>query len=88
MANERLSPQDYKDAVFTQTACNLSGIVFSFAKVMQKICNEANAQGHGTDWKNQHSICRLYAEQIAFLTSGKDWHEAYNECEEIGNTAK
>jgi hypothetical protein len=83
-----LTPNDYADAIHAQSACNLSGIVFSFARVMQRICNEANAGGHGTDWKNNHAISRLYAEQIAHLSgSGQPeggpnaYHKAYAECE-------
>lgn len=83
-----LTPRDYSDAIFAQSACNLSGIVFSFAQVMQRICNEANAGGHGTDWKNHHPIARLYAEQIAHLSGagmtsdeGCTYSKAYAECE-------
>jgi len=66
--DEFLTPHDYEMALHSQSACNLSGIVFGFAEVMQKICNEANRDGHGTEWKNKHPICRLYAEQIAHLS--------------------
>lgn len=83
-----LTANDYANAIFAQSACNLSGIVFGFASVMQRICNEANAGGHGTDWKNSHPIARLYAEQIAHLTGSgmpdggsNDYHRAHDECE-------
>ena len=72
---------DYQAAIDVQNGCNLSGIVFSFARVMQKICNEACVEHHGTDWKNNHPIARLYAEQIMFLTSGRDYSDAADECE-------
>lgn len=82
------TPRDYADALNAQSACNLSGIVFSFARVMQRICDEANAGGHGTDWKNHHPIAVLYSAQIAHLSgSGQpeggsfDYHKAYAECE-------
>jgi hypothetical protein len=84
-----LQPSDYANALHAQSACNLSGIVFSFARVMQRICNEANAGGHGTDWKNHHPIVRLYAEQIAHLSGAGQpdggpvsYHEAYKVCTE------
>lgn len=85
MADEYLTERDYQDAVFSQTACNLSGIVFAFARVMQKICNEAERDGHGTDWRNSHPIARLYAEQIAHLSGGREWKDAHDECEKKGN---
>jgi hypothetical protein len=78
-----LESSDYKKAIFSQTACNLSGIVFEFARVMQKICDEAGREGHGTDWKNTHPICVLYAEQILHLSGGsKKYFEAHKFCEE------
>lgn len=84
-----LTPDDYGRAIDSQSACNLSGIVFSFALVMQRICNESNAGGHGTEWKNHHPISRLYAEQIAYLsgagtpTRGENhYHKAYDICME------
>lgn len=78
-----ITPQDYKDAILSQTACNLSGIVFGFAETMKHICEEANRTGQGTDWKNHHAICRLYAEQISFL-AGSDmdsWKAAIEQAE-------
>jgi len=80
-----IKPSSYKDAVLSQSACNLSGIVFSFARIMEDICKEAQENGHGTKWKNEHPICRLFAEQILHLTSGKDYNEACAECEEGAN---
>lgn len=83
-----LSPSDYQMALHAQSACNLSGIVISFADVMKKICTEAAAKGHGTEWKNKHPIARLYAEQISHLTGGgmtsdeASYARAYAECSE------
>ena len=45
---EFLTPHDYDEALWSQEACNLSGIVFAFAESMQKICNESHRDGHGT----------------------------------------
>ena len=80
--HDGLTAKDYEFAIFTQSACNLSGLVNGFARVMARINAEAHWQGHGTDWLNNHPICCLYAEQIAHLTRGKDYSEAYAECEE------
>jgi hypothetical protein len=76
MDKEMLGAQDYQYALDSQTACNLSGIVHQFSRIMDKIWNEANKNGHGTDWVNQHPISRLFAEQIFFLASKKDYSEA------------
>jgi hypothetical protein len=76
-----LSPHDYYCASMSQDACNLSGIVFEFARIMQKICDEAAMFGHGTEWKNSHPISRMYAEQISHLTRARDYSEASNYCE-------
>ena len=74
-----LTPHDYRSALDVQCACNLSGVVYSFARIMERICKDTN----GTDEKNTHAICRLFAEQITHLTSGKGYSEAYDECERM-----
>ena len=35
---------------------------------MKKISEEVRADGGGTEQVNRHPVCRLYAEQIAWLT--------------------
>jgi len=83
MANERLSPKDYQDAVHAQDACNLSGIVISFASVVKKIWAEARAIEKGTDWVNTHPICVLYASKIGSLAHSEDYDaysKAYDFC--------
>jgi len=85
---EMLTPNDYQSAIDSQSACNLSGIVFSFARVMQKICNEASVHGHGTEWKNKHPIAVMYAEQIKWLAGDSNggpraYTEASDECERM-----
>lgn len=82
MSENKLTANDYQGAIDVQSACNLSGVVHSFSRVMAKICHESDEGKHGTDWKNNHAICRMYAEQIMHLTRNKDWNEAFNECEE------
>ena len=58
----------YKNALDAQGACNLSGVVQQFARDMQIVCEEVRAAGGGTDQINTHPVCRLYAEQIAWLS--------------------
>jgi hypothetical protein len=83
----RITRHDFRHAIFVQSACNLSGVVHSFHETMNRIWDEAIANGKGTDWVNKHPICRLYAEQIAHLSGAgvphdyESWEEATNECE-------
>jgi hypothetical protein len=87
-ATRALTPTDYQQAMDSQAACNLSGIVFSFAQAMEKICAEAQAAGHDTEWRNRHPVCRLFAEQILHLT-GSDpgsYAAAYATCQERAAT--
>ena len=58
----------YRNALDVQSASNLSGVVLQFARDMKRINEEARATGGGTDQVNRHPVCRLYAEQIAWLT--------------------
>jgi len=83
MTDEQLTPHDYQSALDAQSACNLSGLVFSFASVIKRIWAEARAGGHGTDWVNRHPISRLYAEQIMHLAAGysdDSYTKAYDTC--------
>lgn len=74
--------RDYKMALLAQSAVNMSGILFEFAETMYRLCYESRMYGHGTDWRNEHPICRLYAEQIMHLAKNTDYMKAYAECEE------
>jgi len=78
-----LRNSDFESAIHSQTACNLSGLVFSFSDVMRRICYEARLKKKGTEWRNNHPICRLYAEQFSHLTRKMDWQKAYDECERM-----
>ena len=89
-----LTKKDYQDALNSQSACNLSGIVHTFSKVVSKIWEHAHSDGRGTEWVNKHPICRLYAEQIAHLSGAgmgdsDSYHKAYTACmdrvEEVHN---
>ena len=58
----------YRNALDVQSASNLSGVVLQFARDMERINEEVRAAGGGTEQVNRHPVCRLYAEQIAWLT--------------------
>jgi len=86
----KVTPHDYQMAMDSQCAPNLSGIVFSFAKIMERICEDTREEGGYA--KNTHPICRLFAEQISHLSGGGpcgDWesfHKAYEICEEMAKS--
>jgi len=65
--NERMK-RHCRDAIQVQDACNLSGIANSMGEAMSDLWAMARALGKGTDWVNNHPICRLYASKIAHLT--------------------
>ena len=77
----------WKTALDVQSACNLSGVVHDFSRVVSELWDEANRLGEGTDWVNRHPICRLYAEQIMHLAGGgmggtDTYHAAYQQATE------
>ena len=81
-----LTPNDYKEAITIQDACNLSGVVKSFSRMMDKIWEEARSHGKGTDWVNTHPIAILFAEKCVHLTTGQmipgtKINDAWTECE-------
>ena len=65
--NERMK-RHCRDAIQVQDACNLSGVANSMGEAMSDLWAMARALGKGTDWVNNHPICRLYASKIAHLT--------------------
>lgn len=75
-----IEKRDYQNALLSQGACNLSGIVNSFTEILNRIREEAQSVGQGTDFVNQHPICVLFAEQIKHLSSGTDYSDAYKIC--------
>jgi hypothetical protein len=79
--------QAYKNALQVQDACNLSGVVKSFAKDFDAVWSEARELGKGTDYVNTHPVCRLYLEQIAHLVCGGNldftsYYDAAEACKE------
>lgn len=85
LQTQKLTVADYQTAIDAQAACSLSAIVRCLADMMPKIWQEARDSGMGTDWVNQHPICRLFAEQIWFLTGAasnmSEFRDAWDEAE-------
>jgi hypothetical protein len=58
-----------KEALDVQDACNLSGVVHSFSRVITDLREIARAEGwEDTDKINAHPVCVLFADKIVSLT--------------------
>lgn len=76
-----------QSALDVQDACNLSGVVHSFSKVVtilreQRDCN-------GTTWVNEHPVSILYSAKIASLTGvahiAEGFEKAWDECTKLAS---
>lgn len=74
-----------KLALDVQDACNLSGVVRSFAEVTEVLWSEARAQNAGTDFVNRHPITRLFADKLVSL-SGPCQLGDFDTCEAIAKS--
>jgi len=79
-----LTLRDYQQALDSQYACNLSGIIKSWSEILMHIWDEAREHEGGTDWVNRHPINRLFVEQAAHLIgagtphNSDGYYSAYN----------
>jgi len=64
-----LTQQDWQNAIEIQFACNLSGVTFSFAEMMHRLCDETNACKQGTAWRNHHPLVILWVDKLADLAN-------------------
>lgn len=78
----------YQEAVIVQDACNLCGVVQSFAKILPVIMDESRAKGLGTDWVNQHPISKLFASKITSLSNAYNANELMVAFDICGAVAK
>lgn len=78
-------------ALDCQDACNLSGVVHSFADAVRALWDEAHATGKGTAWVNEHPIVTLFLDKLVSL-NGKGfvtnlnletYHDATNAAKQI-----
>lgn len=77
-----LEPKDYQDAIDVQDACNLSGVVLAFGRVLSKMMDDPSIRG--TRDRNRHPISVLYADKILSLT-GDDFSTAYEVCRKFSD---
>lgn len=61
-----LLPRDYAEAILVQDACNLSGVLHSWARIQVRIQHEVP----DTQSRNRHPINVLYAAKVADLSHG------------------
>jgi hypothetical protein len=73
-----------QEALDVQDACNLSGVVHSFSRVLTDLRAVARAEGwEGTSAINMHPIAVLFSSKIASLTysdSPTEFSKAYEAC--------
>lgn len=75
-----------KLAIDVQDACNLSGVVRSFAKITEVLWEEARSLKLGTKFVNEHPISVLFASKIASLTGCEQpmlFSQAYGVCKDL-----
>lgn len=77
-AHKAAMQRAYDDALVVQSACNLSGVVFSFARHMETICEECRDKG--THTRNTHPVVRLFVTQLMWLAFHQtvDDHDLYS----------
>jgi hypothetical protein len=56
-----------REALDVQDACNLSGVVRTFARVVGDLWSLANAAGGGTEWVNRHPVSKVWVDKLASL---------------------
>lgn len=68
-----------RTAIDVQNACNLSGVVLSWARAMQQIT--AENPNIGTAARNTHPVNVLFADKVYSLTGyGQQFSQAYQAC--------
>ncbi len=75
-----------REALGVQDACNLSGVVHAFSRVMKALGDAPECTG--TDWKNRHPIAILFASKIASLTGCDDTQTFRHAYEAVAELAK
>jgi hypothetical protein len=56
--------------------------------LFRSICDEANRQQHGTDWRNQHPVAQEFVRQIVSITGSREGlrvSDAMTDCEKLAN---
>lgn len=88
---EDVSVRDAKDALVVQNACNISGVIFSMAECMKRLCEHPRCTG--TAWRNHHPVIVMYLTQCVFLSTGdsvdhRTWLDAEALCNYVLDVSK
>lgn len=78
-------------ALDCQEACNLSGVVYTFAEIMSALWEEAHTAHHGTAWVNRHPVVTLMLDKLTQLNGHyihADLKETYAEVERLAGSAR
>lgn len=76
-------------ALDVQSASNLSGVVYAFARAMEVVCREERDH----DKRQRHPVCVLFATQVGHLTGVSEcadiglYNKSHAECERIAALA-
>jgi hypothetical protein len=72
-----------QEALDIQNACNLSGVTYSFGKMMNDLCELCQ----NTAQRNTHPIVTLYLDKMNSLNGIQEYNSnvfrAYEECEKL-----
>lgn len=78
-----------QEAINVQDACNLSGVVHSFSRIIKDVRERLRLEGkESTENVNTHPVCILYADKINSLSIGaksgaNPFGGAYGECKDL-----
>lgn len=62
-----------KAAIEVQNACNISGVILSFADILQNTLRPyAYENGKSSEWVNQHPIVRMFCSKLVSLAEYDD----------------
>ncbi|MHA2265432.1 MAG: hypothetical protein ACXAEN_23840 [Candidatus Thorarchaeota archaeon] len=78
--------QAYQDAIQVQDACNLSGVLYSWARHMKTLRDIMWNENKDQEWLNTHPVNVLFASKVSSLVhmeclshdSMDRFHEAYS----------
>jgi len=63
---------------------HLVDLVPRFVEAMKEICEEANRQQHGTDWRNQHPVTQDFVRRIVSITGSREGLRVFDALAESG----
>ena len=81
-----------QNAMASQSACNVSGLVHSLSKLIDEIWTEAREAGEGTEYVNTHPVVVMFTTQLAHLSGcgivdTSAYSKAYNAVNDTLNAA-